>query len=127
MTYVALGGTRSARLKFIIFEKALMARTFAAQSFDFGHGADAAARAERGAVQSGRGAGEFKYYWKWIATQECIGEAGMEYVPCTCGVDSLDAEGGAVVKLGTVPGEDAVASERSTGDATAKAPGNFRE
>jgi len=99
----------------------------APQVFDFGDGANASASAEGATVESSGSASKFKNYWKGIATKQGTGECGMKNVSGAGRINRVYAKGGAVMELGTVPGEDAVASERGGGDAAPVAPRNFRQ
>src|SRR5437899_1177850 len=118
---------RTGRLatKFLVAEVALVAGAVAPQFFDLIYGANPAARAGRGAVQGSRRAAKFKYCWKCNAAQQGISEAGMEDISRAGGVHRIHSEGGAIVELNAVPGQDAVAAERGAGDAAAEAPRNF--
>jgi len=75
---------------------------------DGGDGLDAGAGAEGGAIEGSGGAGEIELAGQGPALQEGVYEGGVEDVSGASGVDRLDAEGGGVVELRAVPGEDAL-------------------
>ena len=93
---------------------------------DLRDGPDAAARAERRAVQRGRGAGKLQDLIEGLACEQGKRESGVEDVAGAGGVDGFDHEGRAVVKRAAVPGEGAVAAEGGAGDAAAEAPVRVR-
>ena len=86
------------------------------EGFDLIDGADAAARALRHAIDGGGGAGEVEAAGKRPALQQSVDEAGTEDVAGARGVDDGDAEGGGVVELLTVPGNDAVGAKCGGGE-----------
>src|SRR5579872_7411352 len=110
---------RAAQL--LIAENTLVAKTVAPQFFDFANGPNPAACARCRAVQPRGGATKFKYLWKCIATQQSICESGMKDVARSRGIHRVHPEGRAVVELRSVPGQDAVASQRGPGHAAAEA------
>src|SRR5258706_14693564 len=74
-------------------------------------GLDAGAGAEGGAVEGGGGAGEIELALKGPALQEAVDEAGVKNVSGAGGVNGLNVEGGCVVELRSVPGQDALFAE----------------
>ena len=88
-----------------------MASACGDEVLDGGDGVDAGAGAEGGAVEGGGGAGEIELAGQGPALQEAVDEGGVEDVSGARGVDRLDVEGGGVVELRTVPGEDAFFAE----------------
>src|SRR5260370_36676748 len=88
---------------------------------DGGDGLDARAGAKGGAVKGGGGAGEIELALQGPALQKSVDEAGVKNVSGAGGVKGLDAEGGGVVELSSVPGEDAFFAECCGGETRAKA------
>jgi len=84
---------------------------------DFVEWGDVAAGADAGAVEGGGGAGEFELAGERPCLEQSIDEAGVEDVAGAGGVDRFDAEGGAIVELRAVVGEDAFGAEGSGGEA----------
>src|SRR6266849_5933363 len=83
-------------------------------------GLDATAGADGGAVEGGGGAGEIKLAGQGPTLQEAVDEAGVKNVSGSGGVNGLDAEGGGVVELRSIPGEDTFFAEGGGGEAGAK-------
>ena len=55
------------------------------------------------------------------ALEEGEDETGVEGVACAGGVDGVDAEGGGIVELGSIPCEDAFVSKSGCGEAAPEA------
>src|SRR5882724_2468696 len=97
-----------------------MARPGGDQVLDGVNGVYAGAGAEGGAVEGGGGAGEIELAGQGPALQEGVDEGGVEDVAGTGGIDGIDAEGGGVVALRAIPGQDTVFSEGCGGQARAE-------
>jgi len=82
---------------------------------------DAGAGAEGGAVEGGGGASEIELAGQGPALQEGVDEGGVEDVSGAGSVDGIDAEGGGVVELRSVPGEDTFFAKCCGSEARAKA------
>src|SRR5215467_9878446 len=91
------------------------------EAVDGGERGDAAAGADGGAIERGGGAGEVELLLQGPALQKRVDEAGVEEVARASGVHGVDAEGGRVMELRAVPGEDAVDAERGGGEAAVEA------
>src|SRR5260370_28580602 len=87
---------------------------------DGGDGLDARAGAKGGAVKGGGGAGEIELALQGPALQEAVDEAGVKNVSGAGGVNGLNVEGGCVVELRSVPGQDALFAECGGSEAGAK-------
>ena len=119
MSSGSCGGTLSAA-QFLVSVEPFMTSSLAPQFLDFVHGANPAASSRRGAIQSRRRAAKFKYFWKFVAAQQGIGEPGVKDVARSGGVHRVHPESGAVMELRSVPGQDTIASERRSGHAAAE-------
>ncbi len=97
-----------------------MASASGHQLLDGIDGLDAAAGAEGGAVEGGGGAGEIELALKGPALQEAVDEAGVKNVSGAGGVNGLNVEGGCVVELRSVPGQDALFAECGGSEAGAQ-------
>jgi hypothetical protein len=84
-------------------------------------GLDAAAGADRHAVEGGGGAGEVELAREGPALEETVDEAGVEDVAGSGGVGDRDTVGGGLVEMLAVPGEDALGAEGGGGETAAVA------
>src|SRR5579859_2822817 len=93
-----------------------MARANGDELFDFGDGANAAARADGGAIERGGGAGEFELARRGPILQKSVEEGGVENVAGAGCVRDVNLECGRVKKLRAVEGENAFVAERGGGE-----------
>src|SRR6266851_4613952 len=98
-----------------------MSSTGGDEMLDGCDGLDTAAGADGGAVEGGGGAGEIELALKGPALQEAVDEAGVKNVSGAGGVNGLNVEGGCVVELRSVPGQDALFAECGGSEAGGKA------
>src|SRR5580700_8071208 len=120
------GGTLSAT-QFLVCVEPFTPSSLAAQFFNFVHGANPAASSRRCAVQSCRRAAKFKYFSKFVAAQQGIGESSVKDVARSGGVHRVHPESGAVMELRSVPGQNTIASERRSGHAAAETASDLRQ
>src|SRR5712664_2343470 len=90
------------------------------QLLDGRDGLDAAAGADGGAVERGRGTGEIELPLHRPALQESVNKARVKNVSGAGGVNGLHAKSGGVVELRPVPGQYAFFAQRRSGKAAAK-------
>src|ERR1700719_935101 len=97
-----------------------MASASSDELLDGGDGLNAAAGADGGAVEGGRGAGEIELALQRPALQEPVNKTGVKNVSGAGGVNGLDAKRGGVVNLRPVPSQYASFAQRCSGKAAAK-------
>src|ERR1700676_1401240 len=125
MTHAGCARRRTPQFLFCVAR--LMPNSLVPQLFDFLDEPNSAASAGCGAIQSRRGTAKFKYFWKYVSTQQGIGETGVEDVASSRGVHRVHPESGTVMELGSVPCHDTFASECRSGDAAAEAARDLRQ
>lgn len=104
----------------VVGEDGGVARVGGEEMVDGGERGDAAAGAGGGAVEGGGGASEVELLLQRPALQKRVDEAGVEEVAGAGSVHGVNLEGGGVVELRAVPGENAVSAERGAGEAAAE-------
>src|SRR5260370_26065459 len=97
-----------------------MSSTGGDEMLDGCDGLDTAAGADGGGVGGGGGGGEMELGVEGPALQEAVDEAGVKNVSGAGGVNGLNVEGGCVVELRSVPGQDALFAECGGSEAGAK-------
>lgn len=83
---------------------------------DLGERADAAASADGRAIECSSGTREFEFAGRGPVLEERVDEAGVENVAGAGGVRDVHVEGGGVVEIRAIKGEDAVVAERGGGE-----------
>src|SRR5579863_5812176 len=113
--------------QFLVWVEPLMPNSLVPQLFDFLDRPNSSASAGSCAIQSRSGAAKFKYFWKCVAAQQGIGEAGVEDVTRSGCVDRVHPESGGVVELCPIPCENAVASQGRSGHAATETARDLRQ
>src|SRR5258708_26552755 len=90
------------------------------QLLDGCDGLDAAAGADGGAVERGRGTGKIELLLQGPALQESVNKACVKNICGAGGVNWLHAKSGGIVELRPVPGQYAFFAQRRSGKAAAK-------